>query len=312
MFYKKLTALAAIALSIPFIGLTLNQYNYISSFPYGNYVHSSIALGSITSRLLFLVGVIGLVGGVIKPKLVLWVGEKSRFRVLVVYGVVLALSLITYHGSKEARDRSAIKERANISALYKNLSPGMKTKDILQEAHKIDASIGYHYGDTSPNNRLSGFPYDGETKPALVLKYPPFRSQPIITVEMSASPGEPESVARKIVLMDRNKVIEVSPALVKSDPQVIWGHLALARESQVFTRCGTKKSIEVDLSEVKQEHFMESYNGVAEGDQKVFAIISGAVDSAKNCENCPPKEKIKIFGFSVLALEVKQQSRCLN
>lgn len=310
--YKKLLILALIAVSVPLVGLDLNQYTYTSGFPYGNYTHSSIALGKVISSLLFLVGTIGLIGGLINPKLTLWFGKQNRSRVLAIYSMTLVLAVITLYETRATSKDVSLQERAKIAALHKQLSPGMKTSDILREARSIDPDIKYHYGDTSRYTRSSGFPYDGIPKPALILKYPPFRAQPIIVVEMSTTPSAPDSIAKKIALMDRDRTVKVKPTLTSSDPKVLWGHLEITSESHTFTKCGTGDIVKVDLSEIKEEHFLEIYKSITKkNSQKVFAIISGAITPGKNCKNCQSvDERVKIYSFSVLASEKAQHSEC--
>jgi hypothetical protein len=207
MHYKKLGVLAIIAASMPAIGYFLNRYQYISTFPYGAFYHSTWSFGNYTFQLLLFIGVLGVCLGLIRPQLSLWFGEKNRKRVFVVYGLIIAVAFGVRYEAYEFSKVVFAREEQTMNEAYAELRPGSSAKELEATIKSIDPNIRYAYIDTSSFKRIDGYPNYVSTKYVVEFAYPGFFPkydvQSRIVAEMSSDPHLPEARAEQIFLLDR-------------------------------------------------------------------------------------------------------------
>ena len=195
---------------MPVLGYFSNRYEYISTFPYGAFYHSTISYGTYTFQVLLLVGLLGLLLGLVHPRLSLWFGEKNRKRVLVIYGFTIAIAFGVRHEAYQLSKIVFADEEANMNLVYEALLPGTNAKEMEATIKAIDSNIGYVYGDTSPYRRINGYPYSGTPKYAVEFAYPGFfpkyEVQSRVVVEMSSDPHSSEATAEGIFLLNKLSV----------------------------------------------------------------------------------------------------------
>ncbi len=208
--YKNFAILAIVALSMPVLGYFLNRYEYISAFPYGAFYHSSISYGTYTSQFLLLVGSLGLLVGLVQPRLSLWFGDKNRKRVLLIYGFTLAVAFAVRYEAYQLSKIVFANEEAAMILVYEAMRTGTNVKEMEATIKAIDSNIRYVYRDTSPYLSVNGYPIGDKSKNAIEFAYPgfypKFEVQSRVVVVMSADPRIPKATAERVFLLNQSSV----------------------------------------------------------------------------------------------------------
>jgi hypothetical protein len=289
--YKKLSILIAVALSIPMLGYAVNQYVYVSTFPFGAYYHSAITFGTLTFGLLLVAGSVGLLVGLVRPSLSLWVGERNRKRVLVVYGLTLALGITVKYETYFFSKLIFSNEEENVALVYRTLEPGASIRDVQQTIEKVDPNIRYHYADISRYSRTTGYPYDGTPRFAIEIKYPSFypklEVQSRIVTHLSANLTEPEAVVERIAFLRGDILRDLRPPARPEEVRVYRGFLLIDARTQTFTPCGQSQPLWLDSSPGQLEQLEKQHRNTVRGpSEKSFAILTGAIGPRPSCQRC--------------------------
>lgn len=289
--YKKLAILIAVALLIPVLGYVVNQYVHVPTFPFGAYYHSAIVFGTLTSLLLLLVGFVGLLVGLVRPRLALWVGERNWKGVLVIYGLTLALGIAVKYETYFFSKLIFSNEEKNMALAYRALEPGASMRDVQQTIGKVDPNIRYHYTDISRYSRTTGYPYDGTPKFAIEIKYPSFypklEVQSRIVAHLSANLTDPEAVVERMGFLRGDILRDLRPLGPPEEVKVYKGFLFVDAQTQTFTPCGQSQPLWLDLLPDQREQLEKQHRDAVKGSsERSFAILTGAIGPRLSCRRC--------------------------
>ena len=96
MRFLKFLLPALLIIGLPLLGLIGNSYVFVNSFPYGAYVHSSVAIANFLFKTLLIIGVVGLAVGLVNPKIAYFSTLPTRKNVIIYYTFLFLLSFVSY------------------------------------------------------------------------------------------------------------------------------------------------------------------------------------------------------------------------
>ncbi|WP_129781109.1 hypothetical protein [Peristeroidobacter soli] len=279
--YGKLTVLALLAASIPVLAYLFGGYVFVSTFPYGAHYHSAVVSGSFISKILLLMGFLGLLSGLAYPALSLWFGERSRRRVLIVYGLTLTLGVALRYEARFLSELIHTNEEEKMALAYRALVPGALLRDARHAIGGVDSNIRADFANWSSFNGITGFPYDA-TKSGIEFSYPTAfprrRAQSRIVAQLSAPMTDPDAVIERVILLRRADVQDLKPPLRPEEVRVYKGFLAFDDRALTFTPCGQGQSFSVNLSAEQREALESQRRAVVKRSPKrSFAMFTAAV-----------------------------------
>jgi len=266
---------ALLIIGLPLLGLIGNSYVFVNSFPYGAYVHSSVATANFLFKALLIIGVFGLVVGLINPKIAYFSTLPTRKNVIIYYMFILLLSFVSYRELIYLHKITAEIKKPALSDFFNEVVIGENTKSLISKIPKFKYQLQWWGGDSSGFNRIIGFPYSNPTAMIVEIHFPGLTEKSKIVVEISDLFDRDNSRVIRAVLIENNKVILSNPKLKPEDPQILMGSFEKIDGKLMFHACGENQVLEADLSQLKENFIFDFVSQEMFG--KKFAIFSGAI-----------------------------------
>lgn len=233
---KKLALTIAVALLIPLLLQLVGGYGYVDSFPYGGIQHISVIVGAKLSIPLLLGGFFGFFLGMIHPPMMLWFGKVDRHNVAAIFISMFLGGLALQYEIRVLGRIPYEPDVSRIDDLYQELKAGLSTSEILK-IRQNTGNLNYAFGSDSDYDRMDGFPYDGNSRPVINIALPGSGVENGVVVQMTANPRAEDARSERIVLVNNERVVAVSPPLMEGDPRLYWGTLDVKSDKQTFTPC---------------------------------------------------------------------------
>jgi hypothetical protein len=300
MNYKKLAFVSLCAFAMPLIGLYTNTYVFIDGFPYGGCYHTVILFGTKTFQLLLIACSLGLLLGLIAPKISIWYGSKTRKTVLIVYGFLLIVAFAVRSETHYLSRYVFLSEQKSVLKAYESLKPGMTTEELVMRVKQLDANVIYQFGDTSPYKEIEGFPVTS-VKPTIVFKYPGFYPkfdvQGQLVLEMSAIPSSPNAISLRVFALEGATMLASNPAVIPGESKIYRGHVVSGPDFDTFLPCGAALSYKLKISDPR---YIKA--GTEPVGEKTYMVFRGALDNNPSIhKDSPTSGVLEVFEVSKLA-----------
>ena len=212
-----------LVLGLPLTGLIGNSYVFVNSFPYGMYVHSSIAIANFFFKTLLFISILGLIFGLVNPKFSYFSKNPTRQNVMVYYLFILLLSFASYRESIFLSKITAEIKKPALTDFYREIEVGESTKSLISKIQKYKFSLQWYGSDTQTFNRVADFPYRDTDAILIEIHFPGLTEKSKIVVEISERFDSPTSNVIRASLIEKNKFVISNPGLKNEDPKTLMG-----------------------------------------------------------------------------------------
>lgn len=198
---------ALLAVGLPLLGLIGNGYVFVNSFPYGGYIHSSVAIANFIFKLLLAIGLLGLIVGLANPKYAYFSKNPTRRNVVLYYSFLLVLSFIS---NRELIYLSKFTEdikKPSLSDFFGEVVIGEKTGSLIAKIHNSKYQLQWWGGSSGSFNRISGFPYHNPAAKIIDIHFPGLAENSKIVVEISDYFDSINSQVIRSVLIENNREV---------------------------------------------------------------------------------------------------------
>jgi len=286
MKYLKYVVPVLIAIGLPLLFQTSKSYVFLNSFPYGSYVHLSVAIALYIFKILLLIGIAGLIIGLIKPNLAYFSSTPNRANITIYYSFLLFLAFIVHKEMNFLGESTSKIKKPALTDFYNEITPGEQTKSLISKIEKFRYELQWWGGDSSSFSRVEGFPYKKSNQLILQINFPGLSESNLIVVEISEKFDHEKSIILRKTLIEEDRTIASSPELKNEDARIIFGTFKSIDGKRIFFPCRSSHSFEANFSHINQKHaFMFNDNEIYEK-EGLFAIFSGSYSNEKSCDNC--------------------------
>lgn len=217
-FIKLLVILFIISI-LPFTGLLIDTYIHTPNLFFGSYKHVTQVISSKVIQILRIVGILGLILGLIHPKLSLWYGEAIRIKVVGVYFSLIIFSYLAVIEGRQIQKYVSNQREQKIELLYNELAAHDPRTSINQKIKRIDSNIRLAPASSSKFNRVVGFPYNSSDNRVLEISFPILHPKSKIVAISVSDPMADDLVADMFILIQNNNITSVKPEIINENPK---------------------------------------------------------------------------------------------
>ncbi|WEN16262.1 hypothetical protein PY254_06230 [Rhodanobacter sp. AS-Z3] len=195
--------LAVLVLALPVLATLAGGYAWVDGLFYRSRVPVAAITGTRLSNGLLILGVLGLLAGLIWPRLALWVGLATRLRVLAWYGAVIALGVacrvetIALMKSMHAREDQAVR------TLYEKAAPSMSVASVQALAATLNPDIETRYSTLANYDRILEVERARYAECVIELSAPERYAGTRLVAEVSRCGVHADADTRRLYLVER-------------------------------------------------------------------------------------------------------------
>jgi hypothetical protein len=198
-----ISVLVVLTLALPVLAMLAGGYTWADGSFYKFKAHAAAIMGARLSGGVLILGVSGLFGGLIWPRLTLWIGTATRLRVIAWYGAVIALGVICRVETAALMKVVHAREDRAVRTLYEKVRPGMSVASIQALAAMLNRDIETRYGTLGDYDRVLDVERARYSECAIELSAPARYSGVRLVAEVSTCGVHGDANTRGFFLVER-------------------------------------------------------------------------------------------------------------
>lgn len=302
--YKNTYLIILGGISLPFLFFYSGSYPYIDTLFYGRNIHIAEFAAVRLSAIFIIVGFFGVILGLIYPRLCLWTGVATRIKASLIYSAIFIAGVLLRYESQYINYLRINLEKENLYKYYNQIPLDITAGELEDFVRDLDSGLHISRGLSTANTQINHLPFSINNH-LFSIRYKRTFSRQTLYVEMSEIHADPAAKSKRIMLVDRNQVIQSRPDISIYERQLFWSSMFRDNDRLYVQPCKSDDVYELELqtlNDTETSKLMRYYEDPDYADIRSSAVVDGKISGS--CQTCSDgQEKIQIYRFFTIEPE---------